>query len=54
MRLGRDELGHRVREGRERSDVEDREGVLAFKHAAGGQDDGDEVDAGVLQERQGR
>lgn len=30
--------------------MEDRVGVLAVVHAAGGKDDGDEVDAGVFEE----
>jgi hypothetical protein len=32
-------------------DVEDGVGVFAVVHAAGGEDDGDEVDAGVFEER---
>lgn len=50
--LGGDEFGDSVSEGRERSDVEDGEGVLSFIHASGGQDDGDEVDTGVSEERE--
>jgi len=47
--------GHKFGDGmckcRKRSDVEDRERVFALVHTAGGQDDGDEVDASVLQQR---
>jgi len=48
-----DELRNRMREGRVWIDVEDGVGVFAVVHAAGGEDDGDEVDAGVFEERGG-
>ena len=51
VRARRDELGDGVRERRVGRDVEDGEGVLAVAEAARRQDDGDEVDAGVLQQR---
>ena len=35
-------------EGGVRADVEDGEGVFAVVEAASGEDDGDEVDAGVV------
>lgn len=52
MRLGSYQLGNSVREGGGRVDIEDRERILAFVHTAGRQDDGDEVGAGIPQERQ--
>lgn len=36
-----------------RADVEDRKGVLAVVEASRGENHGDEVDAGVVQERGG-
>jgi hypothetical protein len=42
-----------VGESGKRRDVEDRERVFPFVHASCGEDDGDEVDAGVSEERQG-
>ena len=38
-------------EGRIGADVKYREGILAVIHATGREDDGDEVYAGILQER---
>lgn len=45
MRLGGNELRHRVCQGRERVDVEDRERVLAVIQSSAGEDDRNEVDA---------
>ena len=45
-----DELGNGVGQGRVRVDVEDWVGILAVVHAARGEDDGDEVDAGIFEE----
>ena len=46
-----DEFCHGVGEGRVGGYVENGERVFAVGEAAGGEDDADEVDAGVLQER---
>ncbi len=51
MRARGNELGHGVREGAVWRDVKDGEGVLAVVEAARRQDDGDEVDARVIEER---
>ncbi len=48
--FGCDKFGDGVREGGVGADVEDGVGVFAVVHAAGGEDDGNEVDAGVFQE----
>lgn len=50
MGFGCDKFGDSVREGGVGADVEDGVGVFAVVHAAGGEDDGNEVDAGVFQE----
>ena len=41
-------------EGGEWSNVKNGKGVFPLIHASGGQDDSDEVDAGIPEERQGR
>lgn len=46
-----DEFGDGVGKGGVRVDVKNREGVFAIVHAASGEDDGDEVDAGILKQR---
>ena len=48
VRSRSDELGNRVRERRVRTDVEDRERILAIVQATRGEDHGNEVDAGVV------
>ena len=48
---GSNELCDCVSEGGLRVYVEDGIRVFAIDHAAGGKDDGDEVDAGILEER---
>lgn len=53
MRAGRDELGDGVCEGCGGGYVEDRDRVSAVVHAAFGEDDGDEVDAGRAEEWEG-
>lgn len=50
---GGDEFGDGVGEGAVGGDVEDRVGVFAVLHAAFGEDDGDEVDAGGGEEGDG-
>lgn len=50
MRLGGHQLGDRVRESGPGAHVKNGERVFAVEHAAAGEDDGDEVDAGVVQE----
>lgn len=46
-----DKFGDGVGEGRIWAHVEDGERVFAVVHAAGGENDGDEVEAGVFKER---
>lgn len=48
--FGCDEFGDCVREGGVGADMKDGVGVFAVVHAAGGECDGDEVDAGVFEE----
>ena len=48
---GRDELGDGVRQRAVGRDVEDGERILAVVETARGEDDGDEVDAGIVEER---
>ena len=50
MGLGSDELSDRVRESGVWADVKHGVRVFAVVHAAGGEDDRDEVDAGVFEE----
>ncbi len=50
MGFGCDEFGYCVCEGGVGADVEDGVGIFAVVHAAGREDDGDEVDAGVFEE----
>lgn len=49
MGLGSNQFGDRVREGGVGIDVKDGVGVLAVVHAACGENDGDEVYAGVFE-----
>lgn len=53
MRTGGDEFSNCMREGAEGRDVEDWVGVFPINDAAFGEDDGDKMDAGVTQERDG-
>lgn len=54
MRSCRHELGNCVSERRRRVHMKHRERVFAFNQPAGGQNNRNEVRAGILKERQGR
>lgn len=54
VRAGSDEFRDGVREGVERSDMEDGEGIFAVIHATLGKDNGDEMNAARVEQRDGR
>ena len=51
VRLGCDEFGDRMGQGRVRSDVEHGKRVFPIVHAPRRKDDGDEMRTGVVEER---
>ena len=53
MGLGSHKLSNRMREGGVRANVKHGVRVFAIVHAAGRENDGDKVDAGVFEERGG-
>ena len=53
MSFRSDELSDGVSKGGVRADVINRKGVLSIVHAPSGEDDGDEVNAGILKQRGG-